>query len=135
VDATAITVQALRAVGRTTDATAGLTWLLSVQRTDGGFADPAGLANANSTGLAAQALRDGGRTLAWVRARVFLAGLQQGCAAPAGQRGAVNFAAGAFDAGTAPRATAQAVLGLAGTGYAGLSAAGAAPAEPTWPCP
>ncbi|MDG4795625.1 peptidase [Micromonospora sp. WMMD1082] len=134
VDATAVVVQALRAAGRWADAAAGLRWLVSVQHVDGGFANAGGIANANSTGLAAQALRDGGRPLAWLRARVFLAGLQVGCAAPVADRGAVDFDGGAFDPDTATRATAQAVLGLTGTGYARLSAATATPGAPILPC-
>ncbi|GAB3837484.1 hypothetical protein GCM10029963_02500 [Micromonospora andamanensis] len=102
VDATAVAVQALRAAGRPADAAAGLRWLVSVQRTDGGFTNAGGVANANSTGLAAQALRDGGRPLAWLRARVFLADLQVGCAAPVADRGAVDFDGGVVDPGTAP---------------------------------
>ncbi|MCZ7423585.1 MULTISPECIES: prenyltransferase/squalene oxidase repeat-containing protein [unclassified Micromonospora] len=134
VDATAVAVQALRAAGRPADAAAGLRWLVSVQRADGGFTNSGGVANANSTGLAAQALRDGGRPLAWVRARVFLAGLQVGCAAPVTDRGAVDFDGGVFDPGTAPRATTQAVLGLAGTGYARLSTVAATTGAPTLRC-
>ncbi|TDB96958.1 peptidase [Micromonospora fluostatini] len=134
VDATAMTVQALRVAGRSVDAAAGLRWLVSVQRADGSFVNGGGTPNANSTGLAAQALRDGGRPLAWLRARVFLAGLQVGCAAAAANRGAVRLDGGAFDPATAPRATAQAVLGLTGTGYAQLSAASAAPGDPVLRC-
>ncbi|WP_341716478.1 peptidase [Micromonospora sp. FIMYZ51] len=134
VDATALVVQALRAAGRWADAAAGLRWLVSVQRADGGFTNIDGVANANSTGLAAQALRDGGRPLAWLRARVFLAGLQVGCTAPPANRGAVDFDGGAFDPGTAIRATAQAVLGLTGTGYARLSTTTATTGAPTLVC-
>ncbi|BCJ61958.1 peptidase [Micromonospora endophytica] len=134
VDATAVAVQALRAAGRWADAAAGLGWLVSVQRADGGFTNADGTANANSTGLAAQALRAGGRPLAWARARVFLAGLQVGCAAPVVDRGAVDFDGGVFDPATATRATAQAVLGLTGTGYAELSRATATTGAPTFPC-
>ncbi|TCB97170.1 peptidase [Micromonospora zingiberis] len=134
VDATAIAVQALRAAGRRADAAAGLRWLVSVQRADGGFTNADGVANANSTGLAAQALRDGGRSLAWARARVFLAGLQIGCAGPVADRGAVDFDGGLFDSSTATRATAQALLGLTGTGYARLSTTTATTGAPTLPC-
>ncbi|NLU79257.1 peptidase [Micromonospora sp. HNM0581] len=134
VDATAVAVQALRAAGRRADAAAGLRWLISVQGADGGFSNAGGVANANSTGLAAQALRDGGRLRAWWRARGFLAGLQVGCAAPVADRGAVDFDGGVFDPGTAARATAQAVLGLAGTGYARLSTADATSGAPSLPC-
>ncbi|WP_089155897.1 prenyltransferase/squalene oxidase repeat-containing protein [Micromonospora sp. NBS 11-29] len=135
VDATALATQALRAAGRPVDAAAGLRWLLSAQRADGGFADVAGTPNANSTGLAAQALRAGGRPLAWARARTFLVGLQVGCAGTPQQRGAVDYDGATFDPATAPRATAQAVLGLTGAGYADLSATGAAPGAPTLTCP
>ncbi|WP_433687930.1 peptidase [Micromonospora carbonacea] len=135
VDATALAVQALRAAGRGADAAPGLRWLLSAQGTNGGFANAAGTPNANSTGLAAQALRDGHRPLAWARARTFLAGLQVGCAGPPADRGAVDFDGGAFDPDTAARATAQAVLGLTGAGYAHLSAAGATTGAPTPDCP
>ncbi|AEB44238.1 MULTISPECIES: peptidase [Micromonospora] len=134
VDATAVVVQALRAAGRSADAAAGLRWLVSVQRVDGGFASAGGVANANSTGLAAQALRDGGRPVAWLRARLFLAGLQVGCAAPVADRGAVDFDGGVFDPATATRATAQAVLGLTGTGYARLTTATASPGAPILRC-
>ncbi|MEE3921131.1 peptidase [Micromonospora sp. BRA006-A] len=95
----------------------------------------AGTPNANSTGLAAQALRDGHRLPAWARARAFLAGLQVGCAGTPADRGAVDFDGGGFDPATAPRATAQAVLGLTGIGYARLSAAGADPGAPALACP
>ncbi|OZV77045.1 peptidase [Micromonospora echinospora] len=134
VDATALAVQALRAAGRPADATAGLNWLVSVQRTDGGFTNAAGTANANSTGLAAQALRDGGRPLAWARARSFLVGLQVGCAGVPADRGAVDFDGGTLDRDTLNRATTQAVLGLTGVGYPRLTAVGADPDAPTLPC-
>ncbi|MFI5837982.1 peptidase [Micromonospora sp. NPDC051300] len=135
VDATALVVQALQATGRRGDAAAGLRWLVSVQRPDGGFANADGVPNANSTGLAAQALHSAGRPLAWARAHRFLAGLQVGCASAPARRGAVDFDGGAFDPDTAARATAQAVLGFTGTGYADLSAAGAAPGAPVLACP
>ncbi|WBB80391.1 terpene cyclase/mutase family protein [Micromonospora sp. WMMD882] len=135
VDATALATQALRAAGRSADADAGLAWLLSVQRPDGGFANGAGTANANSTGLAAQALRAGHRPLAWARARGFLARLQVGCAGAPADRGAVDFDGGAFDRDTATRATAQAVLGLTGVGYDHVSSADATVGAPLPTCP
>ncbi|GAB3158828.1 hypothetical protein GCM10027290_62710 [Micromonospora sonneratiae] len=134
VDATALAVQALRAAGRTADAAAGVHWLVSAQATDGSFRNGTGVANANSTGLAAQALHVGGQPLAWLRARTYLVGLQVGCAGGTADRGAVDYDGGAFDPGTAPRATAQAVLGLTGTGYASLTAADASPAVPVLAC-
>ncbi|GHJ43997.1 hypothetical protein Cs7R123_13390 [Catellatospora sp. TT07R-123] len=134
VDATALAVQALRAAGDHVHAYGGLTWLVAQQQADGGFAS-AGVANANSTGLAAQALQSSGRLLAAAKARTFLRGLQVGCAGAAADRGAIAYTAGAFDPATAPRATAQAVLGLTGRGYADLDAAGSSPAAPTLACP
>ncbi|ASW55373.1 peptidase [Plantactinospora sp. KBS50] len=135
VDATAVAVQALLAADRYADAFAGLSWLAGEQRPDGGFTNADGTPNANSTGLAAQALRSGGRLLAWARAHAYLAGLQVGCAGAPADRGAVDFDGGSFDPATAPRATTQAVLGLAGTGYARLSATGAGTGAPAWTCP
>ncbi|MBO4204641.1 peptidase [Micromonospora echinofusca] len=135
VDATALAVQALKAAGRSAEAGAGLRWLVSVQGTDGGFRNSGGVANANSTGLAAQALAAGGRTLAWARARGFLASLQVCCTGAPADRGAVDYDGGTFDPATATRATAQAVLGLAGVGYAQLTAAGAVPGAPELVCP
>jgi len=135
VDATALAVQALAAAGRATEATAGLHWLGSVQGTDGSFRNESGTPNANSTGLAAQALRAGGRPVAWLRARSYLVGLQVGCAGAPADRGAVDHDGGTFDPTTAARATAQAVLGLTGSGYASLSATGAASAAPVLACP
>jgi hypothetical protein len=128
VDATAFAVQALIAVGRFADAAPGVRWLVSRQAADGSFADDAGLANANSTGLAAQALLAAGRPFAWVRARTFLLGLQVGC--PSADRGAIAFTAAGFDPSTAPRATAQAVPGLTVLGLANLTAAGSRSAVP-----
>ncbi|GAA3867969.1 hypothetical protein GCM10022243_37060 [Saccharothrix violaceirubra] len=123
VDSTAMVAQALRAVGRPLKAGQGLSWLVSVQRADGGFAVGTNDSNANSTGLAAQALK-GHRPVAAVKARQFLKGLQVGCAGPVGNRGAIAYQATGFDPATATRATAQAILGLAGVGLADLHSGG-----------
>jgi hypothetical protein len=127
-DATAMVVQALAgpapaAAGR------GLAWLAGQQAADGSFSGTGTTAapNANSTGLAAQALRAGGATAAADRAATWLLGLQSGCGAAAGQRGAVAYDASGFDPGNAVRATAQAVLGLSGVGFGALTLSGAAP--------
>lgn len=133
VDATAIAVQALIAVGRWSDATPGLNWLVSVQGTDGGFA-AYGVENANSTGLAAQALYAGGRWTAAGKGRDFLRSLQVGCQGAAELRGAINYKAGAFDPTTANRATAQGVLGLAHESFEHLSAAGSRTGDPLLKC-
>ncbi|GAA0727269.1 terpene cyclase/mutase family protein [Dactylosporangium roseum] len=135
VDATALVVQALLAVGRPDAAAAAVTWLSSVQSGDGSFTDSAGVPNANSTGLAAQALRVAGRPVAWLKARGFLLSLQVRCAGPAAQRGGIAYSPAGFDPSTAVRATAQAVPGLTGAGLATLTAAGSRPAAPVLACP
>ena len=136
VDATALAVQALRSAGRTAAAAKGLSWLAARQQANGGLAagDGTGTPNANSTGVAGQAFADGGRVVPAVRAGVFLARLQVRCAGPAAARGAVPFDRTGFDPATAPRATAQAVLGLTGVGLSRLTAAGSAPAAPVLAC-
>ncbi|MFY1668525.1 peptidase [Plantactinospora sp. WMMB334] len=134
VDATALAIQALLAADRPLVAQAAARWLVSVQADDGSFTAN-GVANANSTGLAAQALRTAGRVVPWLHARQFLSSLQQTCTAPAVNRGAIAYTDGGYDATTATRATAQAVPGLAGSGFATLSAAGSHPAAPTLACP
>ncbi|MET9403900.1 prenyltransferase/squalene oxidase repeat-containing protein [Kitasatospora sp. NPDC002965] len=135
-DATALAVQALAATGRTAKANAGLGWLTGHQNADGGFAAAgATTSNANTTGLATQALFSGGRFGAGLKGWSSLVKLQQGCSAAPAVRGAVAYDATGFNPGNGARATAQAVLGLAGTPLATLSAAGARPAPPTLACP
>jgi hypothetical protein len=134
VDSTAMAVQALLAAGQWAAAIPGLSWLVSVQGPDGGFTNAAGTPNANSTGLAGQALRAGLRPVAAIRATLFLIGLQVGCDGAAPDRGAVAFSADGFDPATAPRATAQAVLGMAGLGFPHLTAHGSQPGAPTLAC-
>lgn len=135
-DATALVTQALRSAGRTTAAARGIAWLASTQQSGGGFAalDGTGTPNANSTGLAGQALADAGRVVPAVRAGVFLTRLQVRCSGPVADRGAIPFDRSGFDPATAPRATAQAVLGLTGVGLSRLSAAGSKPAAPVLAC-
>ncbi|MCS7475466.1 prenyltransferase/squalene oxidase repeat-containing protein [Umezawaea endophytica] len=132
VDSTAMVAQALRATGRNADAREGLTWLVGVQATGGGFG--VGTPNANSTGLAAQALKSGGRFLAAAKARAFLRAVQVGCSGPVADRGAIAYDATGFDPLTATRATAQGVLGLAGVGLAALESGGRNTA-PVLTCP
>ncbi len=69
-DHTGIAAQALLAVGRTADADEALDWLEGHQSPDGGFgaSSSPGDPNTNSTGLAVQALRAGGRSAAVVDA-------------------------------------------------------------------
>jgi hypothetical protein len=132
VDSTSMVVQALRATGDDTNAGEGTTWLAGRQNPDGGFSLGTAASNANSTGLAAQTLA-GHRPVAAVKARQFLRSLQQGCSAPVANRGAISYDATGFDAATAPRATAQAVLGLTGVKFANLNGGGK-PQAPTLAC-
>ncbi|MGW4892880.1 peptidase [Kitasatospora sp. NPDC004240] len=135
-DATALAVQALAATGRTAKAQAGLGWLTAHQGADGGFAAAgAAASNANSTGLATEALLSGGRYGAGLKGWSRLVKFQQGCSADPAVRGAVAYDANGFNAATAPRATAQAVLGLSGKGLAELTAHGARPTAPVLACP
>ncbi|MFD9738351.1 prenyltransferase/squalene oxidase repeat-containing protein [Umezawaea sp. NPDC059074] len=133
VDSTAMVVQALRATGDTVNAAEGTGWLVTQQHTDGGFGVGAGASNANSTGLAAEALA-GHRPVAAVKARQFLRSLQVGCAGAVADRGAIAYDATGFDQSTAPRATAQAVLGLTGVPLSSLNGGGVAQA-PVLTCP
>jgi hypothetical protein len=133
VDATALAIQALIAAGQRPQAVPAIQWLVSVQAADGSFSGD-GTPNANSTGLAGQALRDAGRLLAYVKARQFVLSLQSGCATPAAQRGAIAYTATGFDPATATRATAQGILGLAGPGLRHLSSAGSSSGAPVLSC-
>ena len=108
VDATAIVIQALRAHGKPVGN--AVTWLKSKQQPDGGFPSAQGGSNANSTGLAAWALRDR-------KARGYLKSLQVRTGPEAG---AIAFDASGFTKATATRATPQAVLGLTGANLATL---------------
>ncbi len=85
VDTTAVAIQALQATGR--DVGAALDWLTAQADDDGAF--PAADPNANSSALAAQALRAAGDVTAADAAAAFVDGLQKGCTAPAEVRGAV----------------------------------------------
>ncbi|MEV4612424.1 peptidase [Kitasatospora sp. NPDC049258] len=135
-DATALAVQALAAAGRPAEAAAGLGRLTAHQNADGGFAAAgATTSNANTTGLATEALLSTGRLGAGLKGWSSLVKLQQGCAADPAVRGAVAYDANGFNAGNGARATAQAVLGLAGTPLATLTAHGARPAAPVLACP
>ncbi|HEX9066698.1 MAG TPA: prenyltransferase/squalene oxidase repeat-containing protein [Streptosporangiaceae bacterium] len=134
-DATAVAAQALIATGHNTAAQRGLRWLAGVQRPDGGFVAAGGaVANANTTGLAGEALAVGRWAHRAARARRFLVGLQAGCASPAARRGAIAFDTNGFQAATAVGATAQGILGLADISLAKLSARGASRVTPTLRC-
>jgi hypothetical protein len=133
VDATALAVQALRSAGRTAAAARGLAWLAARQQRGGGLAagDGTGTPNANSTGVAGQAFADAGKVVPAVKAGVYLAKLQVRCT---DQAGAIPFDSTGFDPATAPRATAQAVLGLTGVGLPKLTSAGSAAGDPVLAC-
>ncbi len=137
VDTSAYALQALLAAGRAddTDEIVGvIAYLASVQAGNGGFGtDAVETPNANSTGLAVQALRVADEGSIADAGVAFLEAQQVDCAASE-QRGAVAFDAAGFDPGTAPRATAQAILGLTGVGYATVSSAGASPEVPRFEC-
>ncbi|QQQ79865.1 peptidase [Saccharothrix sp. 6-C] len=136
VDATAMVVQALLAVGKDAEAAEALDWLTGAQQPGGGFRDEgaAGEGNANSTGLAAQALRAGGRTAAADQAARFLTSLQVGCTAAEAGRGAIAFDRNGFTQATSLRASAQGVLGLVGVNFADLTAEGGTPTAPALDC-
>ncbi len=134
-DATAYAVQALTAAGRASTAAAGLTWLTGHQNADGGFAAAgATTSNANTTGLATEALLPAGHLSSGLRGWADLVQLQQGCGADASVRGAIAYDASGYNAATSVRATAQAVLGLAGTPLSALSAHGASSDAPVLAC-
>ncbi|MDF2967768.1 MAG: hypothetical protein K0Q93_1546 [Nocardioidaceae bacterium] len=143
-DGTAMALQALLAA-RATGASAfqssirrATAWLVGQQAADGSFGGgelTAG-ANANSTGLAAQALDASGRPAAAARANRWLRSVQILGPRTADTQAAADTGAVAYDAGALRgarsggieplardqwrRATAQAVLGLAGTSFADL---------------
>jgi hypothetical protein len=139
VDATALALSALLAVP-STPAVAGaiddaVEFLVGAQLPSGGFVGT-GATNANSTGLAAQALRAAGDVDDADRAASFLVGIQQVEACT--DFGAVAYDQAGFDAGVDAnrdqwiRATAQGTLGLGLPSYADIGvvapdAAGLAP--------
>lgn len=135
VDVTGFAAQAMAAAGRFTDANQALDFLVGAQAPSGGFGTPA---NANSTGLAVSALAAGGRaadSAAVTRGADFIRSLTVGCEGPAEHRGAVAYDATGFFQDTAPRATAQAILGLAQTGLADLHRGNAVSDSPVLSCP
>ncbi|RSN17271.1 peptidase [Streptomyces sp. WAC 05977] len=133
VDATATVVQALRATGDAVNAGEGTSWLVTKQHPNGGFGFGTDAPNANSTGLAAQALA-GHRPAAAIKAREFLRSLQTGCAGAEADRGAIAYDATGLNPSTAPRATAQAILGLARVPLSDLHGGGR-PQAPVLACP
>ena len=153
-DATAFAVQALLAAGASTycngdteglaarvsaAATAGLDRLEDIQGTSGGFTSADGAVNANTTGVAAQALTAGGRTTAAGDAIAFITGLQYTDTTKPALLGGIAFSADTLST-TVPsdsdlRATPQATLGLAGGSLVTVVAPGVEDAEPATTCP
>lgn len=131
IDSTAVALMALVAAERADDADEiadAADHLTGMQAADGS------LGNANSTGLAAYALRLAGATAAADAGAAYLLSLQQDCDAAEADRGAIAFDDSGFDAGTAVRATAQGLYGITGLGYVDASAAGATTDQPRFDC-
>ena len=134
VDTTALALEALLAVSASPAATAAAEdatdFLLGAQEASGGFSGT-GAINANTTGLAAQALRAAGQTSDADAAAAFLAGLQMlACA----DFGALAYDAATFGSGVEAdraqwiRATAQGVLGLGLPSYGTIGSVAPVPA-------
>lgn len=134
-DSTAMDVQALLAAGQPAPAARGLHWLARAQRRNGGFATSASAApNANSTGLAGEALAVGHWPHRAALARKFLLSLQVGCSAKPARRGAIAFDKTGFVHSTAVSATPQGILGIADIGLSKLSSRGARSGAPRLGC-
>jgi hypothetical protein len=134
-DSTAMDVQALLAVGRRAAAVRGLTWLKSVQRSNGGLdASGAKVPNANTTGLAGEAFAAAGWHHNAALAAKFLRSLQVGCSAKRWERGAIKYESTGFVKSTAIDATAQGILGLADVSLAKISAHGSRNGDPRLAC-
>jgi hypothetical protein len=124
VDATAFAVQALLAHGTRKATAAALdaaAWLRRHQNGNGSFTGN-GVRNTNSTGLAAQALREAGRHKAADEAVRWIRSLQVMCGGQPANRGKIRYAKTA--SGDPIRATSQAVPALAAVGLAEISNAG-----------
>jgi hypothetical protein len=134
VDATAFAVQALLVSGKKKAMNAaldGAKWLKRHQNGNGSFTGN-GVRNANSTGLAGQALLAAGRDKAAAKANSFLRSLQVGCGGKPANRGLVHYAKHAD--GDPVRATSQAVPALAGVGLAEITKKGSTHSLPTLDC-
>ena len=134
VDATGFAVQALTAVGgskASSSAQRAGRWLRTKQHADGSFTAN-GTRNANTTGIAAQALAVLGRDVEAAKARIFLRHLQVLCGGKAADRGKVRY--DRKGGGEPVRATAQAVPALAGTTLADVTSRGAVRAADTLAC-
>ena len=117
-DATALAAQALIAADSDAAANDALDHLTTIQLGNGALESADGVANANTTGLAAQAFAAGGRAAELADTQAFLVSLQYTCSVPTVLRGGLAFSV-ADRSTTAPsdqdlRATPQATLGLSG---------------------
>jgi hypothetical protein len=147
-DATAIAVQALMTVGRSSSVATALSravgWLESIQNpTTGSFSGtgPTAAPNTNSTGLIAQALRAAGETAQADKAAGWISTLQ--LAPPAPSAGAIAYNPDGFAAASggipAPkldewhRATTQAVLAIGVAPLGSIGAGGAPLPDPVSP--
>ena len=149
VDSTALAVQALISVSGsgTADVSRALSWLVGQQQANGGFGGsaPTTTVNANSTGLAAQALVAGGRSAAARQAVDYLTSLQYGCAFPSALRGGIAYSGTSYadqqakGSAAVPddqdrRSTAQAVPALASTPLTVVTGSGAVANAPALAC-
>lgn len=125
-DATALAIQAFAATGRSGAAARAGAWLAQ-------YVKSPGVTNSNTAGLVAAGLDRTAYGAAADTARRVVRSNQLGCAAPFSRRAAIAFTR-PFDAAAAPRATAQAILGLAGAYLATLSAKGSIAYAPTMAC-
>jgi len=133
VDATGFAVQALVAVGGPAADAAGAAgrWLARKQHRNGAFTG-AGVRNANSTALAAQAFDALDRPGRAAKARAFLRALQVGCAGDRADRGQVRYSR--RGGGDPVRATAQAVPALARVTLGEVTRSGALRGLPRLAC-
>ncbi|MCE7003632.1 hypothetical protein LWC34_12455 [Kibdelosporangium philippinense] len=83
---------------------------------------------------AAQALKAGGRPLAFLKAKVFILSVPVDCSGVHANRGAIAYDDNGYDPDTVARATPQAILGLGGPSLAALSASGSKPGVPVLLC-
>jgi hypothetical protein len=130
-DTTAIALQALLAGGASTDAGEAVSWLLAIQQSDGGLPS-FGIANTNSSGVAAQALRAAGETASADAATTFVTSLAFGCDADPAEIGAIGWAVGI--PGFLIFSTPQAVLAFGSPPLDQLTAAGADEEAPVLDC-
>lgn len=131
-DTTGLAVQALLATGETAASAAGVDWLLATQDAGGGFLS-FGTPNANSSGIAAQAVRAAGFAEAADAAAAFVASLQLGCDADPAEVGAIEWAPAnrGFLVFTAPAA----IMTFGAPRMDLLSIAGASADAPVLYCP